>query len=85
MFNQLRKTIKSAKREWAQQVLDDAEDPNVMWRLAGVRKGRVSKLFPPLRDPSGNWVEDAEGKLSLLRERFFPATPAHIETIQPDQ
>jgi hypothetical protein len=74
-----RKTVREAKRTWAHTQLFETTDPETIWRLARVRKGRRSPLLPPLRDPQGVLQSDATAKSNILRDRFFPDKSNHVD------
>ena len=74
-----RKTVREAKRTWAHKQLFETTDPESIWRLARVRKGRRSPLLPPLRDSQGLLQSDATSKADILRNRFFPDKSNHVD------
>jgi hypothetical protein len=80
----LHAALSLAKRNWANQRLHHAADAKDIWRLASVRKGRRTNIFPALRDADGNWVDEPAAKARLLRDRFFPSTCPPVDPIQPD-
>ena len=48
-FQELRHTIKRAKRTWGHKVLNGADGATYIWRMAKVHKGRINNIFPALR------------------------------------
>jgi hypothetical protein len=74
-----RKTVREAKRTWAHKRLFETTDPETIWRLARVRKGRRSPLLPPLRDSQGVLQSDTSTKTNILRDRFFPDKSNHVD------
>ena len=74
-----RKSVREAKRTWAHDQLFESPNPDTIWRLARVRKGRRSLFLPPLRDSQGTLQSDVASKTSILRNRFFPAKSNHVD------
>ena len=52
--------------------------------MASTRKGRRTKLFPPLRRPNHSLVDDPAQKAQLFKEKFFPTAPTAVDPCQPD-
>jgi hypothetical protein len=74
-----RKTVREAKRVWAHDQLFETTDPETIWRLARVRKGRRSPLLPPLKDSENTLQSDTASKTDILRNRFFPIKSNHVD------
>ena len=83
-FKELRRTIKKAKRTWGHEVLNGADSAAYIWRMAKVRRGRATNIFPALRRDDGSLTENPQEKLDLLQARFFPVNPIHASPRQPD-
>ena len=83
-FRELRRTIKKAKRSWGHEVLNSADSAAHIWRMAKVRKGRATNIFPALRREDGSLAENPAEKLDLLQARFFPTNPLNTLPRQPD-
>jgi hypothetical protein len=49
----LKRMVVQAKREWAHNYLHHATEASDIWRMAATRKGRPTRLFPPLRREDG--------------------------------
>jgi hypothetical protein len=80
----LKQALAKAKREWAHQMLHEAEHSGDIWRMSKVWKGCNTNIFPAMKDTSGNLVTDNAGKATLFCQRFFPTTTCLVNTIQHD-
>jgi hypothetical protein len=80
----LQQVIVAAKRDWAHEKLNHAVDAGDIWALAKLRKGRQTNAFPPLRTPDNRLVDDPNSKARIFQDKFFPANPVKVDTIQPD-
>jgi hypothetical protein len=63
----LKKVVKEAKREWANEYITTAN----VWEVAAWRHGRRSSHIPALRNENGDFIYDHEGIASLLSTLFF--------------
>jgi hypothetical protein len=63
----LKKVVREAKRNWANDYISTAN----IWEVAAWRHGRRSSLIPALIGNDSNLVYDHEGMASLLSTRFF--------------
>jgi hypothetical protein len=76
----LKRVVKAAKREWANEYITTAN----IWEVAAWRHGRRSLHIPALQNGDGKLVYNHEGMASLLLARFFTEEGATIPTIFPD-
>jgi hypothetical protein len=74
--NHLKKVVRKAKREWANEYITTAN----VWEVMAWRHGRRSSHIPALRNKHGDLVYDHEGMASLLSARFFAEEGTHIPT-----
>jgi hypothetical protein len=65
--HQLKKVVREAKREWANEYITTAN----VWEVAAWRHGRRSSHIPALRNENSDLVYDHKGIASLLSARFF--------------
>jgi hypothetical protein len=72
----LKKVVRAAKREWANEYITTAN----VWEVAAWRHGRRSSHIPALRNEFGDLVYDHEGMASLLSARFFSEEDTPIPT-----
>jgi hypothetical protein len=72
----LKKVVRDAKRNWANDYITTAN----IWEVAAWRHGRRSSLIPALLGHDGDLVYDHEGMASLLSERFFAEEGTPIPT-----
>jgi hypothetical protein len=72
----LKKVVREAKREWANEYITTAN----VWEVAAWRHGRHSSHIPALRNKNGDLVYDHEGMASLLSARFFSEEGTPIPT-----
>jgi hypothetical protein len=72
----LKKVVREAKRNWANDYITTAN----VWEVAAWRHGRRSSLIPALIGNDGALVYDHEGMASLLLARFFAEEGVHIPT-----
>jgi hypothetical protein len=72
----LKKVVKAAKREWANEYITTAN----VWEVAAWRHGRRTLHIPALRNGNGELVYDHEGMASLLSARFFAEVGLPIPT-----
>jgi hypothetical protein len=72
----LKKVVREAKRNWANDYISTAN----IWEVAAWRHGRRSSLIPALLGQDGNLVYDHEGMASLLSARFFAEEGTPIPT-----
>jgi hypothetical protein len=63
----LKKVVREAKRQWADEYITTAN----VWEVAAWRHGRRSSHIPALRNHDNTLVYDHEELASLLSERFF--------------
>jgi hypothetical protein len=63
----LKKVVKNAKKEWANEYITTAN----VWEVAAWRHGRRASHIPALRNGNGDLVYNHEGMASLLSPRFF--------------
>jgi hypothetical protein len=74
--NNLKRVVKNAKREWANEYITTAN----VWEVAAWRHGRRSLHIPVLQNNEGWLVYDHEGMASLLSARFFAEEGSPIPT-----
>jgi hypothetical protein len=72
----LKKVVRDAKRNWANDYITTAN----IWEVAAWRHGRCSSLIPALVGNDGALVYDHEGMASLLSARFFAKEGTPIPT-----
>jgi hypothetical protein len=72
----LKKVVREAKRNWANDYITTAN----IWEVAAWRHGRRSSLIPALLGGDSNLVYDHEGMASLLSARFFTEEGEPIPT-----
>jgi hypothetical protein len=72
----LKKVVRDAKRNWANDYISTAN----IWEVASWRHGCRSLLIPALLGDEGKLVYDHEEMASLLSARFFAEEGAHIPT-----
>jgi hypothetical protein len=72
----LKKVVREAKREWANEYITTAN----VWEVAAWRHGRHSSHIPALRNKNGDLVYDHEGMASLLSACFFSEEGTPIPT-----
>lgn len=73
---QFRATIRSAKREWATDILIKTPQSDI-WGLCNWAAGKPPKRIPPLRGPNG-MISNPADQATLFANTFFP--PAHSTT-----
>jgi hypothetical protein len=76
----LKKVVRKAKREWADEYITTAN----VWEVAAWQHGRHTSHIPTLRNGNGDLVYDHEGMASLLSARFFAEEGSPIPTIFVD-
>jgi hypothetical protein len=76
----LKRVVKAAKREWANDYITMAN----VWEVAAWHHGRRSSHILALQNSDGNLVYDHEGMASLLSARFFAEEGLPIPTHFPD-
>jgi hypothetical protein len=76
----LKKVVKAAKQEWANEYITTAN----VWEVAAWRHGRRTLHILALQDGNGRLVYDHEGMASLLSTRFFAEEGTPIPTSFPD-
>jgi hypothetical protein len=72
----LKKVVKNAKREWANEYITTAN----VWEVAAWRHGRRTSHIPTLQNENRDLVYDHEGMASLLSTRFFAEEGSPIPT-----
>jgi hypothetical protein len=72
----LKKVVRAAKRDWANEYITTTN----MWEVAAWRHGRRSSHIPALQNATGGLVYDHEGMASLLSEHFFAEEGEPIPT-----
>jgi hypothetical protein len=72
----LKKVVKNAKREWANEYITTAN----VWEVAAWRHGRRTSHIPTLQNENRDLVYDHEGMASLLSARFFTEEGSPIPT-----
>ncbi len=63
----LKRTVRSAKRDWADRYVTTAN----VWEVAAWRHGRQQTRIPALCNPEGDLVYDHESMTAILSRRFF--------------
>jgi hypothetical protein len=76
----LKRTVRSAKQDWANSYITEAN----IWEVAAWRHGRRSSHIPALVNHNGELTYDHEEMSTLLSERFFAEDAGNIPTIFPD-
>jgi len=71
----LKGTVRVAKREWANGVIEKTN----LWDVAAWRHGRRVSKVPSLRGPEG-LVHSHDDIADILKQRFFAATPPQVAT-----
>ena len=74
-IKQLKKTTKSAKRDWADDYIRKTE----VWNLAQWRHGRRLTKVSTLRNSEGGLVYEHAEMADLLANRFFNDDPAQVD------
>ena len=69
----LKGTVRTAKRRWADDYIEQAQ----LWEVAKWRHGRRLSKVPSLQGPTG-LVHSHEGVSNILSTRFFPRTPPSV-------
>jgi len=73
----LRSTIRTAKRDWANNLLHNATTDS-LWKAACWRHGRCQRNIPALSTEDG-LSNDKENMTSVLRSRFFKDNPPPVD------
>jgi hypothetical protein len=76
----LKKVVREAKRDWADEYITTAN----VWEVTAWRHRRRSSHIPALRNGNGDLVYDHEGMASLLSARFFAEEGVPIPTTFAD-
>jgi hypothetical protein len=51
--------------------------------MAATRKGRPTRLFPPLQREDGTQADTPETKAQVFQAKFFPSAPQAVPTHHP--
>jgi hypothetical protein len=73
-LKQLKKTVRAAKRKWADEYIENGK----LWDVANWRHGRRITKVPSLHGPEGI-VHVHEEVAGVLSQRFFAKTPPSVE------
>jgi hypothetical protein len=76
----LKHTVRSAKRDWANSYITEAN----IWEVAAWHHGRRSSHIPALVNHNGELTYDHKEMSSLLSERFFAEDTGNIPMSFPD-
>jgi hypothetical protein len=71
---ELKKVVRTAKRDWANSYISEAN----IWEVAAWHHGRHSSHIPALINHTGELTYDHEAMASLLSERFFTKDEGNI-------
>jgi len=78
----MRSTIRTAKKDWANNLLRNATTES-LWKAARWRHGRRQRNIPALSTEDGLSSDKAD-MTSALRSRFFKDNPPLVERVFPD-
>jgi hypothetical protein len=83
----MHQTIRSAKQDWAENVLTEAtnnQDQNALWAVAKWCKGRSNPIIPPIHMAENDVSADHARMSGAFQARFFPDIGITVDVVQPD-